>query len=204
MEVHVEQLIDRIKAEGVEKAEAEARRIVQEAEEAARHKLSEAEHQAENIRQQARADADRFQASAEAAVRQAARDLLLQVEDQLRRMLDAVTREQMAAALVGETLGKAVVTLLQNWSPQKGDDIAVLVPEEQLKAVEAAVASGLSDKLRGGVTIQPVPGLSAGLQVREQGGSVYYDFSSAGIAEIMGGFLNSRLSETVRAAAKND
>ncbi len=204
MEVHVEQLIDRIKAEGVETAKAESSRIVQEAEEAARHKLREAEHHAESIRADARADADRFQASAEAAVRQAARDLLLQVEDQLRRMLDAVTREQLDQALVGETLAKAVITLLQNWTPDGSDSIAVLVPEDQLPAVEKAVRAALSAKLRDGVSIQPVSGISAGFQVREKDGSAYYDFSTAGIAEIMGAFLNARLSESVRAAAKND
>ncbi|ADK81575.1 V-type ATP synthase subunit E [Sediminispirochaeta smaragdinae] len=201
MDVQLKELIETIKSEGVDNAEAQAKEIVNEAQKKRNEIIADAEQEAARIREKAEEDAAKMQATAEESIRQAGRDLLLSLESSITSMLDAVVKKEAASALTGEGLSKAIVALLSNWSEEK-DSLELLLPENERVEVEEYLKKALGTKMKKGVTVKPVAGIEAGFKIAEEGGSAYYNFTADGIAEILSQYVSPRLSSLLRESVK--
>lgn len=95
----VQQLIDRLKEEGVERGQSEAETIINAARQEAASILDKARREAEDIVENARKEADRTRHSGGEAVRLAGRDAILKLTEELR--LDFESKLQR---LVGHSL----------------------------------------------------------------------------------------------------
>lgn len=202
MDIQVEELLDKIRREGVEAARAEAAKIAAEAEAARKSLIEAAEKEAAAIVAKAKADAVRAEEAGRAALAQASRDLLIAFKDRLQALLDAAVRAESAAALKGDALAQAVPVVLKAMAAGGQEELSLLLPEAELKALEAKFASSLAAELKKGLVIKPHADLAAGFRVVEKGGAAYYDFSAEAVAELLSRHLNARLAETLRSAAK--
>ena len=90
MEVQLQELLDKIKNEGVKAAEAESARIREEAEKRSREILQRAEQEAADIVARAREEAARFEKTSQEAVKQAARNAILGVRQGVVGIFDAM------------------------------------------------------------------------------------------------------------------
>ncbi len=201
MDVQLKELIDRIKSEGVQSAEAQASEIVSNAEKRAEDIVADAKKQAEQIVAEAEQEARKREQSGEQALKQAGRDLLLQLRGRIQAIFSEVIDNATKEAYSGEALENAVVTLVAAWAEGKQGDLEVLLPQDQLEKLEKNLRSRLATQLGAGVTIKPSPELEAGFVVSERDGSAYYDFSAEGVAEMLRLHLNSRLGELLSTAA---
>ena len=77
MDVQLQELIDKIKKDGVTAAKTSAEEIISEAEENAKKIVSDAQAQAEKIIKNAKAETERMEKASEDAIKQAGRNLLL-------------------------------------------------------------------------------------------------------------------------------
>ena len=84
MSEELQGLLNKIQAEGLEKADNERARLVAEAKAQADAIIADAKAQADKIRKDAEADAEASQKKADAAVRQAARDVIISLKDDLQ------------------------------------------------------------------------------------------------------------------------
>ena len=84
MAEELQSLLDKINAEGVRKAEAEAARIIENAKKQAQDIRNEAEAEAAATMKNAADQAAALESRAEAAIKQAARDVLLQLQSELQ------------------------------------------------------------------------------------------------------------------------
>ena len=96
MTEELQSLLDRIRTEGVERAEAEAEGIVGEAQERARDIVAEAEAEADELRRQAEADAEASRERGERALDQAGRDFLLTLQKRIEAILCETLRDTVA------------------------------------------------------------------------------------------------------------
>jgi V/A-type H+-transporting ATPase subunit E len=204
MDAQLQELIDKIKAEGVKTAEAEAERIRKEAQRRADQIVAEAHKSAADIVAKGQAEADRFDHTAQEAVKQAARNTILSLRSQVIAMFRALTEGQAEKVLTGKVLEEAVVTLIKGWSSKGSAELQVLLPPAELKKVETALHGSLAEEIKRGVEIKPFPALKAGFRVGMKDGSAYFDFTSEEIASVLGEYLNPRLAELVEEAAKKE
>jgi V/A-type H+-transporting ATPase subunit E len=107
MDAQLQELIDRIKAEGVKSAEAEAERIRQEAQRRADEIVAEAHKSAADIVARGQAEADRFDQTSQEAVRQAARNTILSLRSQITAIFRALTETEVGKVLTGKVLEDA-------------------------------------------------------------------------------------------------
>ena len=96
----VEELIDRLREEGVKAGRSEAERIVADAEARARWLIEQAQDEADNLVEKARSEARALTTSADDAMQVAARDMLLSLRERLTHRFAGEVRR-----LVGEQLG---------------------------------------------------------------------------------------------------
>jgi V/A-type H+-transporting ATPase subunit E len=202
MEIQLQELLDRIKRDGVEAARAEAARIIATAEARAKELLAEAERQARTTLDRAAADARRMEEAGRAALSQASRDLLLGFRDQLRSLLDALIRADTAAGYGPEVLSEVIPAVVKALAQSGTEDLAVLVPPAMLAKLDARMISRLAAELTKGVELRPSPALDAGFRVSAKDGSAYVDFSAEALAELLSLHLNARLSQILKDAAR--
>ena len=90
MAEELQSLLEKIQRNGMEKAAAERDEILKNAQAKADSIISEAQSQAEDIRSNAQRDADALKQRAESAIRQAARDILLDLNVELKKRVEAI------------------------------------------------------------------------------------------------------------------
>lgn len=201
MDIRVQELLDRIKKEGVEAAEAQAAAVIADAEAQRKSIVSAAEKEAKAIVEKAKADAARAEDAGKAALAQASRDLILAFRGELEKVLAGIVKADVDAAFDADTLKKALPGILEAWSKDGRDELAVLVPEKDLKALEGFFKDKLGAALKKGVELKPQKDSKSGFRLSEKGGSVYYDFSAQAVADMLGAYLNARLAAIAAQAA---
>lgn len=202
MDIRVQELLDKIKRDGVEHAEAEAAKIRAGAE-LARAAIVEAAHkEAKDIVDKAKADAARDEASGRAALKQASRDLVLAFRGEVEKALGAIVRADVEASFDADTLKKALPGILEAWAKDGRDDLAVLVPEKDLAALSAYFKDKLAARFKKGVELKPLKNSKAGFRISEKDGAAYYDFSAEAVAGMLGAYLNAQLAAIMAEAAE--
>lgn len=200
MELQVQELLDKIKSEGVDVARAEAGKIIAHAEGKAKAIVSEAEKDVAELVAGARLRIDSMEKASRLALIQASRDVILalkgKVEAFLREAILTSTAEVMDAAFIS----KLLPTLLQSMAGETTGDLAVLLPPETLRTLDGALANRLSRELGKGVHFKPFNGIDAGFRVAVENTAAQYDFSADSVAEILASRVNARLGECVKAS----
>jgi len=198
MDVQLKELIEKIKIEGVKSAEERAAEIVAGAEKRASQLVEAARREAEQIVGQAKEEAARSERSGREALKQAARDLLLNLRGSITRVFTALVEAETTKVYDGKALEEAIVAVMKSWDGSELKELAVLLPEDKLKTLEGGLRARLSDELKKGLEIRPSAAARAGFVVSEKSGNAYYNFTSQAIAEVLSDYLNPRLAEIVR------
>ncbi len=200
MDAQLKELIETIKTEGVETAEARAQEIVDAAQKRADDIVHAAKQEADEIRKHAQDEARKSRRSGEAALRQAARDLILSVQNRLLKIFEHVVVENVDKAYTDSVLSEAIVALVKSFAEKGETSLEVLVSEKSAAAIESAMRKEFTDQLRTGVQISGSAAVKSGFRVSEENGSVYYDFTAEGVAEALSVHLTPRLQEIIRNA----
>lgn len=197
-------LLDRLHKDGVEKAEADAKEMLNAAAVAARKRVDAAEAEAEKIVAAAREEARLLEEKGREALRQAARNVRLSLRNTLEQRLSAVVRAGAGTALTPEVLGTMLKELARAYGENGGkvERVTALVDEKALKEMEAGFLGALGDDLRKRTELKPMPGLAGGFQLVFNGETVTYDFSDTAIAEAMQAFLRPKLAELLAEPAE--
>lgn len=201
MSVQLSELIERIKKEGLETAEQEAARVRQRAEEQAARTVDEARAQAESLIGRAKAEALRFEQTGREGVRQAGRDVVLNLRKELDDLFTAILHSRVSAALQGDAVKEALVALFRNWRSDSTAGLEVLVPAGTWEAVRDSLLAALGDQIRRGLQIKPSGSVHAGFRVAEKDGRAYFDFTDASLVEFLMEHLNPRLAECLQEQA---
>lgn len=189
-------LLDRIKSEGIQKAETEAKAIVSAAQEKADAILKEARAEAELIRATAQRDADDSVVRGQATLRQAMRDVKLQLAEDLRKtalsFLDVDIKSALAdPVIVSSWVKKAVEIAIQ------GGDRAI---EVELGGTVASIATALraefaKEVAKKGVVVSDSPAFPNGFTLRSDGGRIEESFTEESIRVALARLLRAELAE---------
>ena len=206
MAEELQSLLEKIQREGIEKAAAERDEIVNKANAEAAAILAAARAEAEKMRADAANDAEALKKRAESAIRQAARDILLELKSELQRRVAAVTRNRMDAALSSEFIAGLVreiaTAALSSADKAASGKLEVMVGpakcEEVSKLITASVGADLVEKM----TIFPNAAAGRGLKVSVEGNEVFFDFSDAALTEMICEYAGTRISAVINAQEK--
>jgi len=199
----LQQLLDTIRRDGVEKARAEAADIVAEAKKKAADIVAEGERQAQAAREAARRDADTFAQRSSDAVRQAARDLMLGVEREITELLTQVLATDVKTALADPArLATLAEQAVRAYLAGGDSAVQVLVSAGSAEAIEilrgrlAGIAAGKEGLT---VALDTSGAASAtGFRIRLDGGRIAHDFTAGAIAEAIGRHVRPQLAALLR------
>ena len=173
-------LLEKINREGVEQADAEAKRIVDEAKAKAEAIVREAGEKAAKAKAEAEADAKASVARANETISQAARDVVLGVKDAITSLLVRLLTEGVDRALADEATSVGLVTTAIGELTGPGE---ITCGPQLAKALNAQLA-----KL-GSFSVTTDATVGSGFTVKLDGGRVEHSFTS----EVIAGELAKRL-----------
>jgi len=204
MTEELQSLLDRIRTEGVERAEAEAARIVAEAQERAAGIVAEAEAEAEALRRGAEADADASLERGHTALEQAGRDFLISLQKSIEAVLRETLCDTVAEALTPELMTQILVRLADAYAEREMNEsrIDVLLSPEDRDAVGAIVMDKFRRIVGQGLTLRPDDRVDKGFKVSFVDYSMYHDFTAEALAEALAPVLKPPLCDIVRRAAE--
>jgi V/A-type H+-transporting ATPase subunit E len=88
-----------------------------------------------------------------------------------------------------------ILKITENWQAQdKNRYFEILVNEEDARELEDLLYDSLQSEFKNGIAIKPLKTIGAGFRIGERNGTVHYDFTPEGIAEILRETLNPRFS----------
>lgn len=189
----VQELIERLRGEGVEAGRQEAEELKAAAEAQARQILGDAEAQAAEALAEARREIERERSSALEALRLAARDTRLDLKGRLESRFAAELGRLVTDELGDPQLLRQLIEALAAESGREleGEDLAIQLPRsggEHLDRLTQEIASGL---LKRGLTLSPGDH-GHGLKVRVRGQEVEVDLTDEAITRWLSSHLMPR------------
>jgi V/A-type H+-transporting ATPase subunit E len=120
MDIRLQELLEKIRKDGIEAAESDAAKLLAEAEEKRKSIIADAEREAKALVEKAKADADRFEEAGKAALEQASRNLVISFRTEVASVLAAIVRTETEKAFSGQVLEAAIPSVLSAWK-DKGE-----------------------------------------------------------------------------------
>lgn len=195
----VQELIDRLRIQGIEAGQQEAAALIEAARTQARSLVTEARHQADTIRKQAEEDAQRTRTAGEEALRLAARDVILSLKNQItglvRQLLSRQVREVLDQPAFLEQL---LLTIAQRQAAEMGaslDAMLVLPPVDTAgpdSPLNDFLTSLLQEAMQSPMPITRSDQVFRGLKVQMNGGQLTVDFTDQALSELLMQYLLPR------------
>ncbi len=198
MSDELQSLLERINTEGVRKAEAEREAIVSAARSEAEKIVSEARAEAEKKLAEAESGAEALRRRAESAVKQAARDIMLELKSELESRLNAAVGGATAQALSPELMAEVVKQLAARFVSDPAAGVTVRCAVKDCAALDAALKNALADSLLKNPKVLGDPALSGGLELGVRDGDLYFDFSLEAVGDVVAAYVGERVAELFR------
>ncbi|MDD2702482.1 MAG: V-type ATP synthase subunit E family protein [Candidatus Omnitrophica bacterium] len=194
----IKELIEKINQEGSRAAEENARRIEQEARDKAGIILQKAESQAKKMTEEARDRIDSLQASSQAALKQAGRDLLLSLKQEIFEMLERVMVAQASAALKPDALAAIISELIKEYCRGQDTGVQVYLKEQDRRVLEEDFLNKLKGELKRGIELRAQDDIQAGFVISFDSGKSHFDFTDKSLAQYLGTHVKPKLAEILK------
>jgi V/A-type H+-transporting ATPase subunit E len=200
MSEDLQNLLNTLRKDGVEKAEAEASRIVSEAQAKAKKLLEEAKSKADDYLEQAKREGALFQERGKQSLEQAARNALIALGADIEKLFQECLREKVGEAFDPETLKNIILKVSDLYFQANVFEgpARIELPEADEKALMAFISHEMREKFKKGVSIRGDARLSKGFRISLRDKDLYHDFSEQAVAEELSRYLRPELQEILQ------
>ena len=193
----VQDLVDRIRDQGVLAATEKANKIIRDAEAKSAKMLADTKREVEQLRENARIEIEANHAAALEALKLSARDTMLQLKAKVASAFEVFVQRLVTSATRDEKFIKAIVLVLASHVEKEliGDkEIQILIsesiltgqPNEKLGEHTKQIILGLSSEmLREGVELIPSSEIEGGASVRLVKDRLEIDLSDKAISKLL-------------------
>lgn len=198
MAEELQSLLDRINAEGIKKAEMEAARIIENAKKQAQEIRSNAETQAAATVRDAAEQAAVLESRAEAAIRQAARDVLLELQNELQKRIEKAVAGAAEEALTPQFMAGLIQSMAAQFAASPDTDLTVLAAVKDAAELDGILKSALTGSFCSQPRVFASAGIKGGMEVSFRDGKLYFDFTSDAITELVAAYIGPRLGAMLK------
>ena len=192
MENKIQEVTEKIYAEGVEKGKAEADRLVCEAKENAAEIVKKAQAEADAIVAAAKKKAEELEANTRSEIKLYGAQAVGALKSEIATVVtDTIVKDAVKEALAGDSVKAMLVKIAERWNSDEALVISTAEADE-LKAYFAKNAKALLDK---GVEIKQVNGMKTLFSIAPADGSYKVNFGEAEFEAFFKSFLRPQMVE---------
>ncbi|MBP5671599.1 MAG: hypothetical protein J6X49_04350 [Victivallales bacterium] len=192
-------LLNKINEEGLKKAEAAKADIIAKAQAEAKSIIKKAQEEVDDCRAKAQADSQILVQKGEEALRQAARDMMLSLKQQLQSRVRTAVLQLMNSSLDAQQLPNIIAQIVQSYLQKEGaeENLELLVNPQQLDTLSNAVKSMLAENLKGRCEFSPAPSVNNGFKLAFSDNDVLYDFTDQALADAIASYVGPRIASVL-------
>lgn len=191
-------LIEKIQQDGIKAAEEKAAEIESRALRQANEIVEKARQEADKIIKDAQDRIAQMQEASRASLKQAGRNLLLDLRKEIDTALGRVISTRVHDALSPGELAKIIMALVKDYSGKDKADIVILAKKEDLERLEKGFLHELREAAKKGITLMPQEEISGGFIISYDGGKSHFDFTDKALAEYLSRYLKPKLAEILK------
>jgi len=192
MSHNVQELIDKIKQEGLEASRKTSEEIEAQAQKKAEEIVTQAKAKLEKMLSDAEDRQKKLEAATRATLQQAARDTVLTLKQTVNDLLTRIIRQDIRDALGKEQMSALIVELAKGFVAQNTDAAGVEIglSEESRQLLEKDLLAKLQREIKVGVTVRTADDLGGGFTISFDDGKSCFDFSEKALVEYLGRQVN--------------
>ncbi len=188
-------LLNRIQNDGLNKAEAERAKIVADAKAEAEKIVADAKAEAEKIVKNAEETAAASTERANVTIRQAARDIEIELKANLLARLNNIVKGACAQALDAALMAELIRIVAGQNEKDAAAGIEAVTADEKFAA---ALKNALTADLQANTSIIAGKNISAGLKVGFKGSDAVFDCTDDAFADIICEFVGPKLTAILK------
>ncbi len=205
MDFQLQELIEKIKKDGISSAEQAAAQITADAEKKAASIVEDAKKKSDDMIKNAKSEIARLEKASEDAVTQACRNMLITFRDSLLAELDGLIKSETVKAYSPDLMKNLIPETVKAWCKNAdASELSVILSEKDLKSLESELKAALKAEIAKGLEIKPDSTLSAGFRIGVNNGAAFYDYSAESVADLFSAYLNPRVAAVMKEAAKGN
>lgn len=199
MPEELQSLLEKIQEDGVKKADSEKERILSDAKTEAEKIVADAESKSKEIIKKAEEKAKNDVERAENSIRQAARDIALALNAELRERLTGVAKECVGETMTPEFMGEVILKMEENYlTKSDGEpDLEVLLNKKDLDKMEALMKGAMFKDLKKKPDFSLGHDFATGLKIGFKGDDLFFDFSDEVIAGLICAYVGPKLAAII-------
>ncbi len=199
MSPQIQELIDKIRSEGIEAADTKAKEIEEKAQATADKIIESAKQKAERILAEAKNDVKKLEDSSNMALAQASRDMILSLRKKIEEMLGRIMESSIRDSLDQEKL-VAILTQVIEETVKEKSGVEIVLSEKDLKVLKEGFIAKLQKKMKQPVTFKSSQDIGKGFTISYDEGRSCFDFTDVSLAEYLSHYLNAHVGEILKKA----
>lgn len=195
MVMDLKHVIDKLKKDGVEEADRQKDKIISAARKEAEQIVKKAQEKKEGIIKKAEEDAQKTKKTTEEAMKQAARDLVLGLREEISALFKGALKKEVAEELGSDNLKEIIISLAGKFVEAEGGPVEVLMSEKDKQRLFDEITRTMKEQLEQEVELKLDKNLRYGFKIGIKDSHSFYDFSDEAISEAFFHFLNPKVKE---------
>lgn len=194
-------LLNRIQTEGIEKAEAEKAEIIGNAKAEAAKIIEKAKEEAASIVKKANEEAEISVSKGNAAIRQAARDVLIALRADIEARLKSLVTESIGKAMPPDVMGKIILEMVKAYrekNPAGDATVELLLPQSEAEQMAALLKGSLLADLKANPVIRINADAASGLQIGFKDSDVFLDFTDEALCDVICAYVGPKLAAALK------
>lgn len=204
MAQQIQELINKIKQDGVEAAQNKAREIEEDAKKKAHDIIEHAKKESERLLRERKAEIQKLEQSSRMNLMQSARDMLLSLRAEIQNVLKKIIDQKVSEALTPENLSSIIGAIVTKALTQEGiaRDMQFVLSEGDLKKLKDGFLADLQNRLKKDIKLQASEDVAKGFLISFDGGKSSFDFTNESLARYLSVYLNTQVASLMEEAVK--
>lgn len=202
MSQQVQELIEKIKTEGLQAADQKAQEIETEARKNAQKIIDGAKQEAQQLIAQAKQEAQKMQVSAQTSLKQSSRDMLISLRKEVGQILQRIVAVKVGDVLTTQHLASMITEVAKKAVEGNPAGLEVSVSAKDLKELQDGFLAQLQKEVKKPILLKASNDIGKGFVISFDQGKSNFDFTDAGLADYLGAHLNEQVAALLKEAAK--
>ena len=197
MQSKLQELTDKLYAEGVQKAQSEAEVIIEKARKEAEKIVEEANKQASKIVEDANGKSAEAKRNVDAEIKLASLQAISSLQQEISGSLTVNVSEPAVKEVFNnkEYIQKLILKVVEGWSQTGNFDINLILPDAEKSELEKFIKNSLAAEMNKGLAFEFDKGVKSGFKVGPKDGSYVISFEENNFQNFFKSFLRPKTNQ---------
>ncbi len=197
MQSKLQELTDKLYAEGVQKANDEAESILEKAKQEAKKIVEEANKQASRVIEDAKAKAEETQRNVESEIKLASQQAVSSLHQEICNSITVKVAEPSLKEVFSDKkyVQSLIVKVVEGWAKSGNFDINVILPEAEKQEMDKFLKNSLAAEMNKGLSFEYDSAVKGGFKVGPKDGSYLISFAESDFQNFFKSFLRPKTNQ---------